>query len=123
MDMGKLQFICSSEKLLHLVYFISHIEYCESKTTAIIFYYRDQLYAYVNNCMHRQRRLDCQADTVFDANGHLLSCSMHGFVFEPTTGVCVIPPGAGKKLQALQVVEKDGHIYFADKHVRIIDPF
>ncbi|WP_305908937.1 Rieske 2Fe-2S domain-containing protein [Methylomarinum sp. Ch1-1] len=123
MDNANLQFICSTEKLLNLDYLICHIEYRENKSTAVIFYYDGQAYAYLNNCRHRQRRLDCEADTVFDANGQLLSCSMHGYVFEPTTGECMIPPRAGKKLQSLRIVEQDGALYFADERVRMINPF
>lgn len=122
MDFDQLQFICTTDKLSRLDYFISHIEYCENKTTAIVFYHKGRVYAYLNSCRHGERRLDCQADTVFDANGQLLSCSMHGCVFEPKTGTCLSPIGPGKRLQALKVIEKENGIYFADEQVRIIDP-
>lgn len=122
MDFDHLQFICTSEKLSGLDYFVSHVEYQGVQSTAVTFYYQDQVYAYLNNCKHGQRRLDCGADTVFNTSGELLSCSMHGFEFEPTTGECLSPKGAGKKLQQVRVIEKDGAIYFADKDVRIIDP-
>lgn len=122
MKFDNLQFICTSDKLSRLDYFISHIEYRENKSTAIVFYHQDRVYAYLNSCRHGQRRLDCEADTVFNSSGKLLSCSMHGFVFDPTSGECLSPKGCGKKLQQVQVIEREGHIYFTDKHVRIVDP-
>lgn len=122
MDFDNLQFICTTDELSRLDYLISHIEYRGNKATAIVFDYQNRVYAYLNSCRHGQRRLDCEADTIFNAGGRLLSCSMHGFEFDPTTGECLSPKGFGKKLQPVQVIENHGHVYFADKHVRIIDP-
>lgn len=122
MNCDNLQFICTSDKLSRLDYFISHIEYRNNKSTAVVFYHQDRVRAYLNSCRHGERRLDCETDTVFNANGQLLSCSMHGFEFDPETGACLSPKGSGKKLHPVQVIEKEGRIYFADKHIRIIDP-
>ncbi len=120
MQNTKLKYICSREHLYQLEYLIKEIEYKNQSYTAIVFYFKDKLYAYLNHCMHMQRRLDCQTDSVFDIDGTLLRCSMHGFVFEPTSGECLSPVCAGQKLIALKVLEKDGEIYFLDKHVQVI---
>ncbi|MGR9115565.1 MAG: Rieske (2Fe-2S) protein [Gammaproteobacteria bacterium] len=120
MDKSKLKFVCTREELDQLDYLVRPIEYRNNKTTAVVFMFLGQLYAYINRCMHMQRRLDCEADTIFDSSGRLLHCSMHGFVFEPTTGECLSPVCAGHKLQALKIVERDGTIYFSDKHVKLI---
>ncbi|MGR9044629.1 MAG: Rieske (2Fe-2S) protein [Gammaproteobacteria bacterium] len=121
MKKSKLKFICSSQELNSLDYTVCPIEYRNKKTSAIVFYFEGRLYAYVNHCMHMHRRLDCESDTIFDASGRLLHCSMHGFAFEPSTGECLSPVCAGQKLQALKVVEQDGGIYFNDKHVALTD--
>lgn len=117
MEKSKLQFVCTNQELDKVDYMVRSIEYRKSKTTAVIFYFHGEVYAYLNHCMHMQRRLDCEADTIFDGSGRLLRCSMHGFVFEPTTGECLSPVCAGRKLQSLKLVEREEKIYFADKHV------
>ena len=120
MDKSKQQFVCTSEVLDKIDYVVRAIEYRGSKTTAVIFYFHGQVYAYINLCTHMQRRLDCEADTIFDGSGRLLHCSMHGFVYDPTTGECLSPVCAGRKLQSLKIVEREGRIYFVDKHVKLI---
>ena len=120
MDKSKLKFICTSQELDQIDYLVRPIEYRKREFTAIIFYFKGKVYAYVNHCMHMQRRLDCQSDTIFDATGNLLHCSMHGFAFDPATGECLSPVCAGQKLQTLKIAELDGGIYFADKHVQLL---
>ena len=121
MDHSKFKFICTSQELDTIDYLVRHIEYRKREFTAIIFNFKGKVYAYLNHCMHMQRRLDCEADTIFDTTGNLLHCSMHGFVFDPVTGECLSPVCAGQKLQALKLVELDEGIYFADKHVQLAD--
>lgn len=120
MDESKLQFVCTRDELDRFDYLVRPIEYRGRKETAVVFYFHGQVYAYINRCMHGQRRLDCQADTIFDGSGRLLHCSMHGFLFEPTTGECLSPVCVGRKLQSLKIVESDGEIYFSDKRVKLI---
>ena len=121
MNKSRLKFICSSQELNHMDYIVRDIEYRHKKTSAIVFYFKGNVYAYVNHCMHMHRRLDCESDTIFDASGLLLHCSMHGFAFDPSTGECLSPVCAGQKLQSIKVVDEEGGIYFNDKHVTLTD--
>ncbi len=118
-DLSKLRHICSRQKLHELDYLVEEIEYKKQSYTTIVFYFEDKLYAYLNHCMHMQRRLDCQQDKVFDKERKRLRCSMHGFVFEPMTGECLSPVCMGLKLTALKVKEIDGQIFFSDKYVQL----
>ena len=121
MPKAKLKFICTTACLRKVDYLVRHIEYRKNRYTAILFYYQQKPYAYLNHCMHMKRRLDCQRDTIFDKEGKLLTCSMHGFVFEPSTGECLSPVCAGQKLQSLKIVVEDDDIYFSDRHVQMMD--
>jgi len=114
------QLICEATDLEKNRYLIRAIKYRKHSHTAIIFRYKTKIYAYVNHCMHMQRALDCQEDSVFDMTGKLLRCSMHGFVFEPSTGECLSPVCAGQKLQGIKLAECDGKVYFADKLVNLL---
>lgn len=112
-------YVGTRERLTESKYLIIPVKYKNRDTSAIVFYLENQLYAYVNHCMHMQRPLDCQEDNVFDSEGKLLRCSMHGFVFEPTNGECLSPVCAGEKLQALKTEETvDGKIFLNSKYFR-----
>ena len=71
--------------------------------------------------MHMHRPLNGEQDAIFDDSGRYLRCSMHGFVFEPTTGECQSPVCLGQRLQALRLQVIDGIVYFAEKHVQLPD--
>jgi nitrite reductase/ring-hydroxylating ferredoxin subunit len=85
-----------------------------------IFRFNNHILAYVNHCMHMQKPLNCQEDTVFDRERQHLRCSMHGFVFEPETGVCLSPVCEGRRLQKVKVIEENGFIDLASKQGEII---
>ena len=86
----------------------------------LVFLFRRQVYAYVNDCMHMQKPLNCQQAAIFDAERRWLRCSMHGFIFEPETGVCVSPVCQGQALKAIKVMEQDGVIVFTEKHLEVL---
>lgn len=115
----KLKFICQLKDLTDVKYRVVDILLKRHSTTAIVFMFNNAPYAYVNHCMHMQRSLNCQKDDIFDDTGKLLRCSMHGFVFEPTTGECLSPVCLGQKLQVLNLKEIDGELFFTDKHLRL----
>lgn len=85
----------------------------------VIFWFGDQVYAYVNRCMHMQKPLNCQLAAIFDRNRNRLRCSMHGFVFEPETGTCLSPVCEGQRLQKVKLIEADGLIGLSHKQGQI----
>jgi nitrite reductase/ring-hydroxylating ferredoxin subunit len=117
----KLKLVCTIDELRTVSYLAKPIRFKNQLSSAILFVFEDQVYAYVNHCMHMHRPLNCEQDAVFDETGRYLRCSMHGFIFEPKTGACQSPVCFGQRLQALRVEEIDGAIYFAEKHLLLID--
>jgi len=87
--------------------------------SALVFYHQGQAYSYVNDCMHMHRQLNCEQDAIFDETGRFLRCSMHGFVFEPSTGECQSPVCYGERLRPLKLMETDDGLYFVEKHLRL----
>jgi nitrite reductase/ring-hydroxylating ferredoxin subunit len=71
--------------------------------------------------MHMHRPLNCEQDAIFDETGKYLRCSMHGFIFDPKTGECQSPVCLGQRLQSLRLEEIDDTLYFAEKHLTLID--
>jgi nitrite reductase/ring-hydroxylating ferredoxin subunit len=90
------------------------------KANILVFLFNGSVYAYINHCMHMQRRLNCQEDAIFDHERQRLRCSMHGFVFEPETGVCLSPVCEGQKLQQIKLIEQGGMLSLHDKQAEII---
>lgn len=111
--------IASIEEVKSKPYRVVNILLKNKPCTALVFYFQDQPYSYLNDCMHMHRQLNCEQDTVFDESGRFLRCSMHGFVFEPTTGECQSPVCYGERLRPIKLQEQDGMLYFAEKHLRL----
>jgi nitrite reductase/ring-hydroxylating ferredoxin subunit len=112
---------CTRRELQETRFIIRHINFKKQPVSAILFAFEDGAYAYVNHCMHMHRPLNCEQDAIFDETGQYLRCSMHGFIFDPKTGECQSPVCFGQHLQALRLEEIDGTLYFAEKHVTLID--
>ncbi|CAA9891317.1 Rieske (2Fe-2S) iron-sulfur domain protein [Candidatus Methylobacter favarea] len=112
---------CSHQELRKTSYLTRKIRFKKQPTSAIIFAFEDSVYAYINHCVHMHRPLNCEQDAIFDESGLYLRCSMHGFIFDPKTGACQSPLCFGQRLQSLCLEEIDGTLYFAGKHLTLID--
>ena len=121
MTNDKLNPICTRNELNDTSFLIRYIHFKKQPASAIIFAFEDHPYAYINHCMHMHRPLNCEQDAIFDESGKYLRCSMHGFIFDPKTGECQSPVCYGQRLQALRLEEIDGALYFAEKHLTLID--
>lgn len=117
----KLTLICARSELDKTSFITKNVSYKTQHVSVIVFAFEGNAYAYINDCMHMHRQLNCEKDTIFDETGQYLRCSMHGFVFEPKTGECQSPVCLGERLQALQLQEIDGMLYFAEKRLALID--
>jgi nitrite reductase/ring-hydroxylating ferredoxin subunit len=68
--------------------------------------------AYLNRCSHVPTEMDWQPGQFLDAERRFIVCSMHGAVYEPTTGRCIAGPCAGARLMAIHVAERGGQVYW-----------
>lgn len=121
MPAPKLKAICPLQDLLGVRYLTRRISLKNQPCSALIFLFDGSPYSYVNRCMHMQRPLTCEQDAIFDDTGNYLRCSMHGFIFDPKTGECQSPVCLGQRLQSLRLQALDGILYFAEKHLTLID--
>lgn len=74
-----------------------------------------RLIAWRNSCPHGWLELDWNPGRFLDSSGLYLLCAVHGAFFEPESGFCVAGPCAGRSLQALPVVERDGQVFLMDE--------
>lgn len=121
MQASKLNAICPLEDLQQASYLIRPIIFKKQPCSALVFWFEGQAYSYINHCMHMHRPLNCEQDAIFDDTGKFLRCSMHGFVFDPTTGECQSPVCLGQRLQALRLEIVDDVVHFAEKHLLVRD--
>ncbi|MBT5185750.1 MAG: Rieske (2Fe-2S) protein [Kordiimonadaceae bacterium] len=69
-----------------------------------------QVYAYVNICPHAGTPLNMEEGEFTEKSGRYFMCHTHGALFQLEDGLCVAGPCNGAKLQAVDVILKDGNI-------------
>jgi nitrite reductase/ring-hydroxylating ferredoxin subunit len=110
--------VCASADLGDRQHRIVPVLFKDEQHTAIVLRYQGEIYAYLNQCVHMVRRLDCAHDAVFDEQRERLRCSMHGIVYDPATGESLSVLCSGEKLEPLRSTELDGQVYIIDKRVK-----
>ena len=68
--------------------------------------------AYLNRCAHVPAEMDWQPGKFWDMDKRYIICSIHGALYEPPNGQCISGPCRGAKLQAIQLVETSGQVYW-----------
>ena len=68
--------------------------------------------AYMNRCAHVPTEMDWRPGEFLDDERRFIICSMHGAVYEPSTGQCIAGPCAGQRLMRIDVVEQSGRVYW-----------
>ncbi len=77
--------------------------------------YNGKAHGYVNRCAHVPVPLDWQEGEFFDITRSHLICATHGAQYEPETGYCVMGPCSGKSLRRLELIEREGNVYFIEE--------
>jgi nitrite reductase/ring-hydroxylating ferredoxin subunit len=81
--------------------------------TGFVVRHGGKVVGYLNQCAHVAMELDWQPGVFFDTDGEVLVCATHGAVYDPASGRCAGGPCAGRGgLRRLQVLERDGSIYW-----------
>ena len=74
--------------------------------------FEGRVVAWLNRCAHVPTEMDGRPGEFLDAERRFIVCSMHGAVYEPATGRCIAGPCAGQRLMRVDVVERDGQVYW-----------
>lgn len=68
--------------------------------------------AWVDACPHHGTPMAWRKDAYLDAAGNHIVCAAHGALFDIETGICVLGPCEGDRLQALPItITTDGDIH------------
>ena len=87
---------------------------------AFVVRFRGSVYAYLNECAHREMELDWNPGDVFDADGEHLICATHGAIYNPVDGACRGGPCNGAGLFPVNVIERDGQVFLNDPNYRLV---
>ena len=68
--------------------------------------------AYLNRCAHVPTEMDWQPGDFLDADKRHIVCSIHGAMYEPASGRCIGGPCDRGRLMAIDVIERDGRVYW-----------
>ncbi len=74
--------------------------------------FEGRVVSYLNRCAHIPTEMDWQPGQFLDADRRFIVCSMHGAVYEPTNGQCLGGPCGRDRLMSIDVIERDGHVYW-----------
>ena len=120
---GVLQPLCDSAELAEkgkaVVFDV--LEY-RQPARAFALRFEGRVVAYLNRCAHVPSEMDWQPGEFLDSERAFIICSMHGASYEPSTGRCAGGPCGRGRLTALDVVERDGRVYWlASRDVRPVE--
>ncbi len=74
--------------------------------------FEGRVVAYLNRCAHVPAEMDWQPGHFLDADRRWILCSIHGATYEPANGRCVGGPCGRGRLMPVDVVERDGEVYW-----------
>jgi nitrite reductase/ring-hydroxylating ferredoxin subunit len=74
--------------------------------------FEGKVVAYLNRCAHVPTEMDWQPGHFLDSDKRWIICSIHGATYEPADGRCVGGPCGGDRLMAIDVLERDGEVYW-----------
>jgi nitrite reductase/ring-hydroxylating ferredoxin subunit len=121
----KAQHLCASEDLQERGKAITFdVLHYREPARAFALRFEGQVVSYLNRCVHVPTEMDWQDGEFLDMDKQFIMCSIHGAVYEPDTGRCAGGPCGRGKLTALQVQERDGHVYWypsADTQPAFVD--
>jgi nitrite reductase/ring-hydroxylating ferredoxin subunit len=74
--------------------------------------FEGRVVAYLNRCLHVPMEMDWRPGEFLDSDKRFILCATHGAAYEPGNGRCVGGPCGRGRLSAIDVVERDGRVYW-----------
>ena len=97
--------------------------YCGREERAFALRFDGQVVAYLNRCAHVPTELDWQPDEFLDSDKRYILCAVHGAVYSPSTGACVMGRCGRAGLIPVTVTEANGQVrWYPSQHQRRLPP-
>jgi nitrite reductase/ring-hydroxylating ferredoxin subunit len=108
------QFLCASSALEEAgdAVVFDVMEWGRHVTTAFAVRYDNEVVAYLNQCAHVPTQMDWVPGKFWDQDKRFIICAVHGALYDPPNGLCVMGPCTGKRLVKLDVQERDQQVYW-----------
>jgi nitrite reductase/ring-hydroxylating ferredoxin subunit len=95
--------------------------YCGREERAFALRFDGNVVAYLNRCAHVPTELDWQPDEFLDSDKRYIICAVHGAVYAPTTGACVMGRCGRAGLVPVSVREEGGELrWYPDGALQIV---
>ena len=105
--------LCAADQLAERgTAFIFDVLHYRQPARAFALRFDGQVVAYLNRCLHVPVEMDWQPGEFLDSERKFIICSIHGASYAPKSGRCVGGPCGRGKLTSLQVVEREGQVYW-----------
>ena len=89
-----------------------HVRLWGTPARAFALRFEGRVVAYLNRCAHVPVEMDWQPGRFLDLDRRYILCQVHGAVYEPASGRCIAGPCRGERLMAIDVIEREGHVYW-----------
>ncbi|MFN3862064.1 MAG: Rieske (2Fe-2S) protein [Roseateles sp.] len=112
-DIAPPQRLCASAELQERGKAVSfHVIQWREPVRAFALRFDGQAVAYLNRCAHVPTEMDWQEGEFLDAEKRYIMCSIHGAVYDPLSGQCVMGPCNRGRLTKIELTERDGQVYW-----------
>ncbi len=117
-------FVCPSEALTERGPGVQwDLMYCGREERAFALRFDGRVVAYLNRCAHVPTELDWQPNEFLDAERQYIVCAVHGAVYSPRTGACVMGRCGRAGLIPVTVTEDAGEVrWYPSAHQRALPP-
>jgi len=115
--MAEVVFLCHSSDLTDSGAAVPfQVRYYSEHCAAFAVRYAGTVHAYLNRCSHVPVTMDSSPNQLFDSTGKWLMCAVHGALYSPQTGQCVMGRCRGGlvKIPVSEVADKV-HWHTSDK--------
>ena len=68
--------------------------------------------AYLNRCAHVPAEMDWQPGKFWDQDRRFIICSVHGALYDPSSGQCVSGPCPGARLHPIRLKEEGEQVHW-----------
>jgi nitrite reductase/ring-hydroxylating ferredoxin subunit len=105
--------LCAGEALIEKGNaFVFDVLHFREPARAFVLRFEGRIVAYLNRCLHVPTEMDWQEGVFLDADREFIMCSIHGAVYEPSSGRCAGGPCGRGRLTAIEAFERDGRVYW-----------
>lgn len=106
-------FLCTSQELVERGQaWVWDVVLFRAPARAFALRFDGRVVAYLNRCVHVPTEMDWQPGEFLDIERRWILCSIHGAAYEPADGRCVGGPCGRGRLTVIDVMERDGQVYW-----------